>query len=412
MDLDLTEANAFGARLREIREWRQMSQETLAGLAGYKSQASISRLESGQAEVPNRNKLELLADALRCAVEDLIDRPWKREPDPKAHAGLVAVEHALDTYEFGTDTGVPVRDWAEVQADVNRLVLLQHQFADYIGQGELAPKLMAELHAAYVRRPELRREVLLGLIVAYSSAAWVAKRLGNGRGWSVMATKEAKRCADELGLPQWRGYTAWLRADATGSTDREVQYRRAVSAADELRPALDHPETLQAYGMLNLSAALAAATKAKPDRDTATTHLAEAADVARRLDQEVGEFAHMLFGTVNVGIWTTSINLELGERGKVAEIARTVNIDAIESPSRRAEFYADVGRALLLEKGKRDKGLELLLKAEDLAPQRVRHDPLVREAVRGHVRWVKRDAVGIRLRGLASRMGLRLTTIG
>jgi hypothetical protein len=162
---------------------------------------------------------------------------------------------------------------------------------------------------------------------------------------------------------------------------------------------------LQAYGMLHLSAAMAAAAQA--DRDTATTHLDEAAAVAARMDTEVWTFGRLWFGPVNVGIWRTALATEFGDGPKVAEIARGVRVEAIPSPSRRAEFYSDVGRSMLREKATREKGMAVLLRAEELAPQRVRNDVFVREAVNDLWRHAAgRDAGGRELRGLAYRMGL------
>ena len=47
--------------------------------------------------------------------------------------------------------------------------------------GELAPTVIGDLHGAYLRLPQQRREILLGLMNAYSSAMWTTRRLG-GRG--------------------------------------------------------------------------------------------------------------------------------------------------------------------------------------------------------------------------------------
>ncbi|WP_083753084.1 helix-turn-helix domain-containing protein [Actinosynnema sp. ALI-1.44] len=100
------------------------------------------------------------------------------------------------------------------------------------------------------------------------------------------------------------------------------------------------------------------------------------------------------------------IGVELGDGAQVAEIARDVHIDAIPSPARQAVFHANVGRALLSEKRTRDKGLATLLKAEKLAPQHIRGDVFVREAVSGELLRARRDAGGRELRGLAHRMGI------
>jgi hypothetical protein len=128
--------------------------------------------------------------------------------------------------------------------------------------------------------------------------------------------------------------------------------------------------------------------------------------VADRQEAEVGTFAKLWFGRSNVGVWRVSIGLELGEGAKVVETARGVHVKSIPSQSRQSEFYADVGRALLMEKRSRGEGLKLLLRAEKLAPQRIHADIFVREAVSDLLRSSRREASGRDLRGLAYRMGV------
>ncbi len=72
----------------------------------------------------------------------------------------------------------------------------------------------------------------------------------------------------------------------------------------------------------------------------------------------------------------------------------------------QAGFWSDVGRALVAEKKTRDKGVRVLVRAERLAPQVVRHDVFVREAVTGLLHKARRDAGGRELRGLAWRLGV------
>jgi hypothetical protein len=367
-------------------------------------------IERGQRPVTKRSTLEALANALKVSPAELMDKPWQLPTPaaPSGYEGLAAVAAALDSFELGDDPGEPTRDWPEVAVDVERVVDLLLLQADYAASGELIPNLLSELHTLYVRQPELRRDVLLGLIRCYASAVWVTKRLGGGSsGYTVMAAKAAQHCAAELDSPQWRGYTTWLRGDAAGSMNRSLQYQRSVRMAEELTPSLDHPEVIQVYGMLHLSAALAAATQA--DRDTATTHLAEATEVAGQLDTEVGTFARAWFGPANVGIWRVTIGLELGDGPKVAEQARGVHVEAIPSRSRRSEFYADLGRSMLPDSRLRDNGLALLLRAEELAPQRIRNDVFVREVVADQLRSARRAAAGRELRGLAWRLGIAPT---
>ncbi|MGH3568549.1 MAG: helix-turn-helix domain-containing protein [Pseudonocardia sp.] len=395
--------SGIGQRLREIRLWRGLSLRAAAGLAGF-SASYLSMIENGKSPVDKRSTLEAFASALRVAPSELMATPWGvTDSGGGAHGSVVALEAALDCYELGEDPGGTVREWSAIATDVERLVDFMHVSADYAAQGEMVPRLLAELHGAYVRLPGHRQDVLLGLIHCYSSVCWVTKRLG-GRGLPLLAARLTQRCAAELDVPQWRGYATWLRGEAVGQLSRPQHYQRAVRMADDLTPALDSPEVMQAYGMLHLSAALAAAVQA--DRDTAATHLDEAADVAARMEVEVGGFARLWFGATNVGIWRTSLAVEFGDGSKVAEIAREVHVDIIPSPSRRAEFYSDLGRSMLWERSTAEQGLALLLRAERLAPQRVRNDVFVRETVTHLLPRARRDAAGRELRGLAFRMGI------
>lgn len=393
-----------GRRVREIRSWRRLNQKQLADLAGV-DQSLISKIERGKAPVNRRQTLEKLANALRVAPSELLTgAEQSSDPDTeRAQSTIIEIEAALDRFELGEDPDLPLREWPEVATDVRRLVHLMHVTSDYAAQGELVPGLLGELHTSYVRDPQRRPDVLLGLVHCYSSACWVSKRLG-GRGLPSMAAKLAQKAADELEAPQWQGYTAWQRGAATGRMSRELHLQRAVAAADELRPQLNDDDVVQAYGMLHLSAALAAA--AQDDRETATMHLNEAAAIAGRMDDEVGTFGHMWFGTPNVGVWRMVVATELGDGGKVPEIARTVNVEALPSPSRRAEFYAEVGRNLLGRARTRDQGEEALMRAHSLAPQRVLNDVFVREAVADQIRTDRRSAGGRNLRFLAWQMGL------
>ncbi|MGH3991771.1 MAG: hypothetical protein ACRDSN_04820, partial [Pseudonocardiaceae bacterium] len=269
-------------------------------------------------------------------------------------------------------------------------------------QSELTPTLLGDLHGAYVRMPDRRQEVLLGLMTAYSSAMWTTKRLG-GHGLPSLAARAVQQLAETLGDPVWLGYAVWLRGFATGRLDRAAQYRRSVAAAETLTSGLNCGDALQACGMLHLSAAQAASAQA--DHDTAATHLAEASALAARMDTEVGTWAHLWFGPTNVGIWKTSLAVELGEPGQALQAAEAVHPELLPSLGRQAVFWANLGRAMATDKKTRDKSAHLLVQAEQLAPQMIRHDVLVRETVADLLRQVRREAGGRELRGLAWRMG-------
>ncbi|MGH3623117.1 MAG: helix-turn-helix domain-containing protein [Sciscionella sp.] len=319
--------NEIGQRLREVRSWRQLSVRATAELSGI-SYSYLAKIERGEKPVNNRHVLEALAMTLRISPTELTGKPWA-PVDPvgsDAHAALAGIEVALEACELGHDPGCEARPWPELAADVERLVDLMRVHADYAAAGALTMRLLPELHATYVREPRRRREVLWGLIHCYASACWTTKALG-GRGLPSLSARLAEECARELEIPAWIGYTTFLRSEAAGQLDRARQYTRSVAGADELSPLLDDGDVAQMYGMLHLSAALAAA--ARNDCDTARTHLDEAGAIADRMSDEVGTFGRMWFGRPNVGIWRVAIGTELGDGPKVAEQARDVHPEVI-----------------------------------------------------------------------------------
>jgi transcriptional regulator with XRE-family HTH domain len=399
-------ARTLGSRVREVRGWRQLSLRQAAGLAGLSSSV-WGQVERGEKAVGNRRTLEAMASVLRVHPIELTGQPWA-PPDvvsSEAHAGLIGMEIALERYDLGVDPEVPVRDWPGISGDLENLAKLLHWSADYAALGELTPALLGELHGAYVRLPQHRREVLIGLITAYSAVVWTTKRLGV-RGVPSLAARFVRQCAAALEDPVWLGYAAYLRGDASGQLDRVAQYRRSVAAAQALTGQLDDVDALQACGMLHLSAALAAAAQADPD--TAAIHLEEASALAARMDTEVGSWAHLWFGATNVGVWRTSVAVELGEPGQALQAAQAVHPELLPGTSRQAEFWAEVGRALVASKKTREKGIRVLLHAEQLAPQRIRHDVFVREAIADLLRQARREAGGRELRGLAWSLGVDL----
>ncbi|MGH3933420.1 MAG: helix-turn-helix domain-containing protein, partial [Pseudonocardiaceae bacterium] len=88
------------------------------------------------------------------------------------------------------------------------------------------------------------------------------------------------------------------------------------------------------------------------------------------------------------------------------QVAKTVHPELLPGSVRQAEFWAEVGRALVAGKKTRHKSVQVLLHAEQLAPQRIHHDLFVREAVADLLRQARRDAGGRELRNLAWRMGV------
>ncbi|HWR48103.1 MAG TPA: hypothetical protein VN327_10905, partial [Pseudonocardiaceae bacterium] len=338
-----------------------------ADLAG-RSFSFWGQVERGEKPVANLRTLEAMAGALRVHPSELTGQPWAPQDSvgAEAEAGLESIEIALERYVLGVDPEVSAQAWPQIADDLERL-LVMHWTGDYAAMGELAPVVLGELHGAYVRMPQRRPEVLVGLMRAYGMAMFTTNRLG-ARGLPSLAARAVQQCAEVLDDPVWLGYAAYLRGKATGHLDRPAHYRRSVASAESLTSQLDCGDAVQACGMLHLSAAWAAGAQA--DHDTATTHLAEASALAARMDTEVGTWAHLWFGPTTVGIRKTDIAVELGEHGQALQTAETVHPELLPAAVMQAGFWVLVGLALATERKTRDKAVRVLVHAEQLAPQR------------------------------------------
>nr|WP_232328565.1 XRE family transcriptional regulator [Kibdelosporangium sp. MJ126-NF4] len=244
---------------------------------------------------------------------------------------------------------------------------------------------------------EKAESALEGLMSAYYASGNVAARLGK-RTLTYLAGDRVRATAELLELPELLGVSAWIRAQFLSAASRPRQYKLALEA-------VDYPGArLESRGMGHLTAAMAAA--AQGDAVTANSHLTEATRMAAKVEPSPSwGLGTLNFGQANTGIWRVAIGVELGDGGKVAEIARTVDWKTVPV-SRQGAFWMDLGRGLIQDRATRERGVHALLKAEELTPQQVRANPFAREAVVTLLRSAQRNAGGRDLRGLAWRMGV------
>lgn len=404
--MDSDEARTIGQRVGQVRAWRRMTLKAVADLAGI-SESYLSRIERGERGVHRRSLLEAIATALRVAPSELAEQAFPpAAADPvtgEAQAAVIALEAALSDLELGTPGNVDARPWPAVAADLEHLNTRLRPASDYATQGLVLPGLLGELHTLYVTDPEHRADVLRALMDCYHAAGVLLKNLGV-RGLPTLAAFHARRVAEELEDPAWLGLAAWLRASTLGGKGRPRMLELSTQGADALQGHLDDPRALQMYGALHLNAALASA--AMRHGDDAAAHLTEAGTIADRISPDGRGFGNLYFGPDNVGIWRLTIAVELGEPGQARELARQVNPAAVPSAARQAMFWADLGRGMAQDRTTRDDAVGALLRAEKIAPQRIRTNPFVRETVGDLMRRARREAVGRELRGMAYRMGL------
>jgi len=387
----------IGRRLREIRSWRGLSLTVTAELAGL-SAGYLSRIERGLRPVQRRATLEALASALRVSPSEITGQPYppSSASEVVAHSAAPALRAVLRDIELGEPpTGAAPRPLAELRAEVSG-VDAASAACDYAALGQMVPGLLGELHTLAEGSGEVRRLLAETLHAAF----YLAKDLGHGDlAWIVAGHLHATTAA--LDDPTWGALADFVRAHAmVGLQARERGLALAERSAETLEP--DDGAAGQVYGMLHLSAALQSAVIGVANG--ARVHLAEAAETAARTGD--GTFGGLNFGPRNVGVWRVALALELGEPGRVPELARDVDVAAIPSAGRQATFYGDVGRGLANIRGREEQAVEALRRAEVLAPQRTRTNPYVRESVTDLLRRARREAGGRELRGLAYRIGL------
>jgi transcriptional regulator with XRE-family HTH domain len=393
-------ALSIGQRVRRARRYRGMALAEAAGLAGI-STSYLSMIETGRRRLDSRTLITTLADVLAVSVVDLTGQPYA--PTDRqisaAQAAVPALRLALmqasldDAEEDVTPRPVP-----ELRSAVQRASDLRQE-CDYATLGLLLPDLLRELHSA-VHDPAVRVEALRGLVMACQVGALMLKNLGHpDLAWII--SDRGRAAAEQLDDPLWVAAAEFPLAHsllAAGATTQVLAQVDKASAA--LTP--DDSAAGQVYGMLQLTAGLALTELHRPEE--AVDRIADADAVAARTGD--GMAFRFCFGPTNVKLWQVSLAVEAGEGGRAAEIARTVDVDAIPVRSRQAAFYADLGRGLAQVKGRSREAVAMLHKAEDIAPQRIRTHPLVRETVRDMLEQSRRQAGGQELRGLARRMAV------
>ncbi|WP_158228068.1 helix-turn-helix transcriptional regulator [Pseudonocardia sp. MH-G8] len=389
-------AAPIGRRLREIRLWRGLSLRAVAELAGF-SASYLSLIERGQRPVDKRSTLESLAAALRVAPSELgssFPPAGRADGLIAARTFLTRIEEALSDIEVGE--GEATEPWTGIRTRLDEMAAARFR-NDYTRQAELLPGLIADLNGCV--GGGRRRDALQALCGVYQRAAVTAKTLGV-RGLPAFAALRARQAADQLDDPAWHGFAAMVTASTSGRA-------RAIALADRsidaLAGRLDDVRCREMAGALHLGAALSEATMGRPDR------AAERLDEAERLATGIADghgFAGMLFGPTNVRVWRLSVAVESGEGGRVRELAAGWDVRTIPVPGRHADYWSEIGRGLAASTATHEEAVAALLRAEKLAPQRIRAHPLIRETVADLHRRSRGRALDRDLRGLAWRMGV------
>ncbi|MEV6341241.1 helix-turn-helix transcriptional regulator [Nocardia vinacea] len=389
-------------RVAFYRKRRGLTQKALAELVG-KGESWMRGVEAERLDLDRLSVIRDLANALGVTVGDLIGNPvlleWKSQTErasvPKVRAALTA-----SFLPISVDPGT-------INLDQTRQ-RLEHAWTDY--QANEYHKLTTELphlinstvSAARNLEGDAQRRAQRQAASVHQLCAVYLPKLGE-TDLAMLAASRGLEFAQLSGSVTSLGSLYRIVAYALASLG---EYEQATSVIDqaviELETALTGIEAtgdhLSVYGMLFLIGSRAAAQAG--DREQAETYLAQADRVARHLG---GDRNHLWtsFGPTNVGIHRTVAAAEAENYAQAVEIG--ISLDTSMLPAeRRGRHSIETARALSTV-GRMDDAIEVLLDAEQIGPEQIRHHNLSREVVRRALR-ARTPSTGAA--GLASRMNI------
>jgi transcriptional regulator with XRE-family HTH domain len=373
---------SVGERIAFYRRRRQLTQADLAALVG-RSEEWVSSIERGRRQIRRLDRLVEVAQALRVGLPDLVGQPVLMEDEQE------------------DDDVQAVRDALMAPRRLSRL------FSNQAPEGRATPG--PDRYARFVEQVwfEYQAGRLGRVVAALPDLIATAQRLEDDpgaerAGWAVsarvhhlaattlskigevdlswIAAERAMRAAEEADDPLVLASAARGGAHALlaiGRYDDALTLGSTAAGWLQERMGDGDPAALSLVGMLHLRAAVAAARH--QDRAVATDLLRQAADAAEELGEDAN-YWQTGFGPTNVELHRLSAALDLGDVGYV--IDRAPGVDTGHLPiERTATHLIDTGRALAWA-ALDDEALDRFLDAERLAPQIVRHNTAVREAVK------------------------------
>jgi len=278
------------------------------------------------------------------------------------------------------NTELPPPDIALLTAEAHQ-ARRQYQACRYSELLTRLPQLLARLYAACLSLTgdDQRQAFALSADTHHVAAGLLLKL--DDRGLAYLAADRSMRAAQASEDPVSVGASARI---ITHTLMNGGHLAAAVSTANDYAARLDRdmpshtPESLAVYGSLLLRGAVAAAKH--DQRATAHDMLDEADAAARRLGID-GNLYGTAFGPTNAKLHRVNIAVTLGDAGTAVDVARTIDLNAIDVTERRAALLIDTARAFL-QWGRHEKAYTALRAAEEIAPEEVADRPSVQRIVR------------------------------
>ncbi len=380
----------IGERVAWYRRRRGLSQEVLAGLVG-RTADWLGKIENNRIELDRLSVIKSLADVLDVALGDLLAEPslveWTAdsgmETVPALRTALMEYRTITALGTSGQDSDPP--DLDDLRKQTARLWDLYQASRFGAVTGKL-PDLLRQAQAAVDHLDGHEQEQARNLLgLTYQLAATQLTKLGEtDLAW--IAADRGLAAVRPVGDPAITGSLFRSVSHALLSTGRyQDAVRLTTDAADYLDQHLTDagPELLSVYGTLLLAGSMAAARS--NDAGTVRTFLNTADETATRLGTDANHL-WTAFGPTNVAIHRVATAGELGNVQVAIDLGPRVDTSALPM-ERRVRHALEVSRAYS-SWNRQDEALSVLLDAELMAPEQVRHHFLGRQLA---LTWVRQQ---------------------
>ncbi|MCT9141734.1 helix-turn-helix domain-containing protein [Streptomyces violarus] len=405
----------FGRRVAHWRGRRRLSQREFASLM-QRSRRWVEELEGGRRQAdPNLSVATEIALRLGITLDRLLYDPVVLCP---AESEIEAVRAALQRHDVLTgrcdDSCVEPVPVAVLQRSL-WFARTGFQAGHFAQLGTQIPQLLIDATRAAARhegddRLQAYRQLSLALELTEAAAIkWGSSEL------AVTAGQRAVAAAERSEDPVIMASAARHLADAmTAHGQAAAAVTFVTAAANRLQADLMQrgPEGLSVLGMLFLKAAMAQAAAAEAD-DRSPDVLARAVpgflDQADEHADRLGGDGNELwtsFGPTNCALYRVAAHIQLSEGADAVAVATGIPATALADLPRERRAHLLTDRAIgEKQAGLREKAVDTLLEAEELAPEEVVCRPRTKRLVED-LRLLGAGSAEGRLRGLADRCGL------
>ncbi len=389
----------FGERIKRLRIAALMTQDDLAAAAGVSTDL-IRKLEQGRRHTCSIVSLHRIAAALDVDLGELLGR--ESMPDAAPDAGVVALrESVADVADLlGNVEGEPL-SLRDAQRSVTYL-WGTYWSGKWDQLTRLIPQALTGLHATLhaadaATRPKATEQLAWGYSVAASTLTHL-RHPDAGFMAARRAVDFATNGDDALLAAALKGSVTWQLMEGGRFNDAE---RLAVRTAEHIEPCGDVPvANLSVYGTLLIRAATAAARDYRGA--IAADFLGSAGEVAQRLGCNRIDYenpfgpSQVIMQTVDVSVVTEDYPAALDAASRMSANSELPVVACCRHLTDRACAHANLGQ----EK----QALALLLTAEGMSPDWIRHQTLARSVIRDLLAAERRRSTP--LRQLAKRIGV------